>query len=129
MQIDIANNYEYPENYIRLDVRNPKVKEEGRNAFVEYEVECKVSTGRYSCNNVSYKTNLIAFAPGHFIIHRRFRDFVLLRRILENQSPDVELKDLPYGGMFVNKVDPDLTAERIPILKKFLQRYTFMIMQ
>ncbi|TVY33472.1 Sorting nexin, partial [Lachnellula occidentalis] len=98
--------YGPPENFLEIEVRNPRTHGMGRNMYTDYEILCR--------------TNIPAFKLRHSSVRRRYSDFEYFRDILERESARVTIPPLP-GKVFTNRFSDDVIEHRRVGLQRFLQ--------
>ncbi|TVY53550.1 Sorting nexin-3 [Lachnellula cervina] len=98
--------YGPPENFLEIEVRNPRTHGMGRNMYTDYEILCR--------------TNIPAFKLRHSSVRRRYSDFEYFRDILERESARVTIPPLP-GKVFTNRFSDDVIEHRREGLQRFLQ--------
>ncbi|ORY67470.1 Phox homologous domain-containing protein [Pseudomassariella vexata] len=98
--------YGPPENFLEIEVRNPRTHGMGRNMYTDYEIVCR--------------TNIPAFKLRQSTVRRRYSDFEYFRDILERESARVTIPPLP-GKVFTNRFSDDVIEGRRAGLEKFLK--------
>lgn len=98
--------YGVPENFLEVEVRNPRTHGVGRKMFTEYEVVTR--------------TNIPAFKLSYSSVWRRYSDFDYFRELLERESNRVNIPPLP-GKVFTNRFSEDIIESRREGLERFLQ--------
>ncbi|KAH8907584.1 Phox-like protein [Coniochaeta sp. PMI_546] len=98
--------YGPPENFLEIEVRNPRTHGVGRHMYTDYEVVCR--------------TNIPAFKLRQSSVRRRYSDFEYFRDILERESARVTIPPLP-GKVFTNRFSDDVIEGRRAGLEKFLR--------
>lgn len=98
--------YGVPENFLEVEVRNPRTHGVGRKMFTEYEVVTR--------------TNIPAFKLSYSSVWRRYSDFDYFRELLERESNRVNVPPLP-GKVFTNRFSEDVIESRREGLERFLQ--------
>ncbi|KAL2161125.1 hypothetical protein VTH06DRAFT_8344 [Thermothelomyces fergusii] len=98
--------YGPPENFLEIEVRNPRTHGIGRHMYTDYEIVCR--------------TNIPAFKVRHSSVRRRYSDFEYFRDILERESARVTIPPLP-GKVFTNRFSDDVIEGRRAGLEKFLK--------
>ncbi|GAA94801.1 uncharacterized protein L969DRAFT_54923 [Mixia osmundae IAM 14324] len=98
--------YSAPENYLEIEVRDPRTHETGRKMYTDYEVTCR--------------TNIPAFSLKYSTVRRRYSDFEAFRDILERESTRVNIPPLP-GKVFTNRFTEEVIETRREGLERFLQ--------
>jgi len=98
--------YGPPENFLEIEVRNPRTHGIGRQMYTDYEIVCR--------------TNIPAFKVRHSSVRRRYSDFEYFRDILERESARVTIPPLP-GKVFTNRFSDDVIEGRRAGLEKFLK--------
>ncbi|TLS21816.1 uncharacterized protein PpBr36_09347 [Pyricularia pennisetigena] len=98
--------YGPPENFLEIEVRNPRTHGIGRHMYTDYEIVCR--------------TNIPAFKLRQSTVHRRYSDFEYFRDILERESARVTIPPLP-GKVFTNRFSDDVIEGRRAGLEKFLR--------
>ncbi|TAQ86177.1 hypothetical protein B7494_g5498 [Chlorociboria aeruginascens] len=98
--------YGPPENFLEIEVKNPKTRGTGRNMYTEYEIICR--------------TNIPVFPLRQSSLWRRYSDFEYFRDILERESARVTIPPLP-GKVFTNRFSDDVIEHRREGLQRFLQ--------
>ncbi|KAH0565516.1 hypothetical protein GP486_001090 [Trichoglossum hirsutum] len=98
--------YGPPENFLEVEVRDPRTHGFGRKMYTDYEVVCR--------------TNIPAFKLKHSSVRRRYSDFEYFRDILERESARVTIPPLP-GKVFTNRFSDDVIEHRREGLQRFLQ--------
>lgn len=106
-RMDAAEDiYGVPENFLEVEVRNPRTHGVGRKMFTEYEVVTR--------------TNIPAFKLSYSSVWRRYSDFDYFRELLERESSRVNIPPLP-GKVFTNRFSEDVIESRREGLERFLQ--------
>ncbi|KAK7974249.1 hypothetical protein PG989_016097 [Apiospora arundinis] len=98
--------YGPPENFLEIEVRNPRTHGMGRGMYTDYEIVCR--------------TNIPAFKLRQSTVRRRYSDFEYFRDILERESARVTIPPLP-GKVFTNRFSDDVIEGRRAGLEKFLK--------
>ncbi|PKS12099.1 hypothetical protein jhhlp_001396 [Lomentospora prolificans] len=98
--------YGPPENFLEIEVRNPRTHGVGRHMYTDYEIVCR--------------TNIPAFKLRQSSVRRRYSDFEYFRDILERESARVTIPPLP-GKVFTNRFSDDVIEGRRAGLEKFLK--------
>ncbi len=98
--------YGPPENFLEIEVRNPRTHGVGRSMYTDYEIVCR--------------TNIPAFKVRQSLVRRRYSDFEYFRDILERESARVTIPPLP-GKVFTNRFSDDVIEARRAGLEKFLK--------
>ncbi|KAJ1324302.1 sorting nexin-3/12 [Microdochium nivale] len=98
--------YGAPENFLEIEVRNPRTHGTSRNMYTDYEIVCR--------------TNIPAFKLRASTVRRRYSDFEYFRDILERESARVTIPPLP-GKVFTNRFSDDVIEGRRAGLEKFLK--------
>ncbi|KAI8259344.1 hypothetical protein K4K58_002631 [Colletotrichum sp. SAR11_239] len=98
--------YGPPENFLEIEVRNPRTHGMGRGMYTDYEIVCR--------------TNIPAFKLRASSVRRRYSDFEYFRDILERESARVTIPPLP-GKVFTNRFSDDVIEGRRAGLEKFLR--------
>ncbi|RLV93937.1 Sorting nexin-3 [Spathaspora sp. JA1] len=99
--------YGEPENFLEIEVRNPITHGYGSNLFTDYEIICR--------------TNIPAFRKRNSRVRRRYSDFVVFRKILEQETTRVIIPPLPGKILLnANKFDELNIEKRRQGLEKFL---------
>jgi len=98
--------YGPPENFLEIEVRNPRTHGIGRHMYTDYEIVCR--------------TNIPAFKLRSSSVRRRYSDFEYFRDILERESARVTIPPLP-GKVFTNRFSDDVIEGRRAGLEKFLR--------
>ncbi|OAR02008.1 hypothetical protein LLEC1_02327 [Akanthomyces lecanii] len=98
--------YGAPENFLEIEVRNPRTHGMGRSMYTDYEILCR--------------TNIPAFKLRQSCVRRRYSDFEYFRDILERESARVTIPPLP-GKVFTNRFSDDVIESRRAGLEKFLK--------
>ncbi|KAH8917244.1 Phox-like protein [Atractiella rhizophila] len=98
--------YSVPENYLEIEVRDPRTHEFGRKMYTDYEIMCR--------------TNIPAFRVKYSSVRRRYSDFEAFRDILERESTRVNIPPLP-GKVFTNRFTDEVIESRREGLERFLQ--------
>jgi len=98
--------YSVPENYLEIEVRDPRTHEFGRKMYTDYEIMCR--------------TNIPAFRVKYSSVRRRYSDFEAFRDILERESTRVNIPALP-GKVFTNRFTDEVIEARREGLERFLQ--------
>ncbi|KAF3065398.1 hypothetical protein CFAM422_009859 [Trichoderma lentiforme] len=98
--------YGPPENFLEIEVRNPRTHGMGRSMYTDYEILCR--------------TNIPAFKLRQSSVRRRYSDFEYFRDILERESARVTIPPLP-GKVFTNRFSDDVIENRRAGLEKFLK--------
>ncbi|KAI3546977.1 hypothetical protein CABS03_08861 [Colletotrichum abscissum] len=98
--------YGPPENFLEIEVRNPRTHGMGRSMYTDYEIVCR--------------TNIPAFKLRASSVRRRYSDFEYFRDILERESARVTIPPLP-GKVFTNRFSDDVIEGRRAGLEKFLR--------
>ncbi|KAI6716668.1 hypothetical protein JHW43_000780 [Diplocarpon mali] len=98
--------YGPPENFLEIEVKNPRTHGMGRGMYTDYEIVCR--------------TNIPAFKLRHSNVRRRYSDFEYFRDILERESARVTIPPLP-GKVFTNRFSDDVIEHRREGLQRFMQ--------
>lgn len=98
--------YGEPENFLEIEVRNPRTHGYGRGMFTDYEIICR--------------TNLPAFRLRQSSVRRRYSDFEVFKSLLENENSRVVIPSLP-GKIFTNRFSDEIIEQRRIGLEKFLK--------
>lgn len=98
--------YGPPENFLEVEIRNPRTHGVGRHMYTDYEIVCR--------------TNIPAFKLRQSTVRRRYSDFEYFRDILERESARVTIPPLP-GKVFTNRFSDDVIEGRRAGLEKFLR--------
>lgn len=98
--------YGPPENFLEIEVRNPRTHGTSRSMYTDYEIVCR--------------TNIPAFKLRQSSVRRRYSDFEYFRDILERESARVTIPPLP-GKVFTNRFSDDVIEGRRAGLEKFLR--------
>ncbi|KFY24200.1 hypothetical protein V493_05386 [Pseudogymnoascus sp. VKM F-4281 (FW-2241)] len=98
--------YGPPENFLEIEVKNPRTHGVGRSMYTDYEILCR--------------TNIPAFKLRQSTVRRRYSDFEYFRDILERESARVTIPPLP-GKVFTNRFSDDVIEHRREGLQRFLQ--------
>jgi hypothetical protein len=98
--------YGPPENFLEIEVRNPRTHGMGRGMYTDYEIVCR--------------TNIPAFKLRSSSVRRRYSDFEYFRDIIERESARVTIPPLP-GKVFTNRFSDDVIEGRRAGLEKFLK--------
>jgi len=98
--------YGPPENFLEIEVKDPRTIGEGRGMYTIYEIVCR--------------TNIPAFKLRNSTVHRRYSDFENFRDILERESARVTIPPLP-GKVFTNRFSDDVIEHRREGLERFMQ--------
>lgn len=98
--------YGEPENFLEIEVVNPRTHDYGRNMYTDYEIVCR--------------TNIPAFRLKQSSVRRRYSDFESFRSLLEAESSRVVIPQLP-GKVFTNRFSDEVIEQRRAGLEKFLQ--------
>lgn len=98
--------YGPPENFLEIEVKNPRTHGVGRHMYTDYEIVCR--------------TNIPAFKLYESSVRRRYSDFEHFRDILERESARVTIPPLP-GKVFINRFSDDVIEHRSEGLLRFLQ--------
>jgi hypothetical protein len=98
--------YGPPENFLEIEVRNPRTHGMGRHMYTDYEIVCR--------------TNIPAFKLRHSSVRRRYSDFEYFRDVLERESARVTIPPLP-GKVFTNRFSDDVIEGRRAGLERFLK--------
>ncbi|KAI0805458.1 Phox homologous domain-containing protein [Xylaria sp. FL0064] len=98
--------YGPPENFLEIEVRNPRTHGTSRHMYTDYEIVCR--------------TNIPAFKLRQSSVRRRYSDFEYFRDILERESARVTIPPLP-GKVFTNRFSDDVIEGRRAGLEKFLK--------
>ncbi|KAL4400949.1 Sorting nexin-3 [Malassezia pachydermatis] len=98
--------YGIPENFLEVEVRNPRTQGQGRKMYTEYEVVTR--------------TNIPAFKLKYSSVWRRYSDFDYFRELLERESSRVNIPPLP-GKVFTNRFSDEVIETRREGLERFLQ--------
>ncbi|KAL2121818.1 hypothetical protein VTJ04DRAFT_2273 [Mycothermus thermophilus] len=98
--------YGPPENFLEIEVRDPRTHGIGRHMYTDYEIVCR--------------TNIPAFKLRQSSVRRRYSDFEYFRDILERESARVTIPPLP-GKVFTNRFSDDVIEGRRAGLEKFLK--------
>ncbi|CBY20316.1 unnamed protein product [Oikopleura dioica] len=114
-EVDLADAYSEPANFLEIEVRDSKTHEFGRKRFTDYEVKLN--------------TNLPIFKKKELSVRRRYSDFEWLRNELERDSK-VVVPSLP--GKALNRLlpfrnddgifDPGFIEERRAGLEVFVNK-------
>uniref|UniRef100_A0A8H7TSM2 Sorting nexin-3 n=1 Tax=Bionectria ochroleuca TaxID=29856 RepID=A0A8H7TSM2_BIOOC len=75
--------YGAPENFLEIEVRNPRTHGIGRSMYTDYEIVCR--------------TNIPAFKLRQSSVRRRYSDFEYFRDILERESARVTIPPAGQG--------------------------------
>ncbi|CAD6588016.1 MAG: Sorting nexin-3 [Cyphobasidiales sp. Tagirdzhanova-0007] len=102
----VEDLYSVPENYLEIEVRDPRTHDFGRKMYTDYEIMCR--------------TNIPAFKVKYSSVRRRYSDFEAFRDILERESTRVNIPPLP-GKVFTNRFTDDVIESRREGLERFLQ--------
>lgn len=98
--------YGVPENFLEVEVRNPRTHGHGRKMYTDYEVVTR--------------TNIPAFKLRYSSVWRRYSDFDYFRELLERESTRVNIPPLP-GKVFTNRFSEEVIEHRREGLERFLQ--------
>ncbi|ODV94641.1 hypothetical protein PACTADRAFT_59033 [Pachysolen tannophilus NRRL Y-2460] len=103
--------YGEPENFLEIEVKNPRTHGTGNNMYTDYEIVCR--------------TNIPAFKKKYSRVRRRYSDFDSFRKILELESSRVVIPRLPeksinFLSFHSNNFDDEFIEERRKGLEKFL---------
>ena len=98
--------YGVPENFLEVEVRNPRTHGHGRKMYTDYEVVTR--------------TNIPAFKLRYSSVWRRYSDFDYFRELLERESTRVNIPPLP-GKVFTNRFSEEVIAHRREGLDRFLE--------
>ncbi|WFD30235.1 Sorting nexin-3 [Malassezia sp. CBS 17886] len=98
--------YGVPENFLEVEVRNPRTHGHGRKTHTDYEVVTR--------------TNIPAFKLRYSSVRRRYSDFESFREMLERESNRVNIPPLP-GKVFTNRFSDEVIENRRDGLERFLQ--------
>lgn len=98
--------YGEPENFLEIEVVNPRTHGYGNKMFTDYEIVCK--------------TNLPAFRLRESSVRRRYSDFETFKSLLEMESSRVVIPSLP-GKVFTNRFSDEVIETRRAGLEKFIQ--------
>jgi len=98
--------YGPPENFLEIEVKNPRTHGMGRSMYTDYAIECR--------------TNIPAFRLRSSVVRRRYSDFEAFRDLLERESARVTIPPLP-GKVFTNRFSDDVIEHRREGLQRFLQ--------
>jgi sorting nexin-3/12 len=99
--------YGEPENFLEIEVVNPRTHGYGRSMYTDYEIVCR--------------TNLPAFRLRQSRVRRRYSDFETFKSLLEMESSRVVIPSLP-GKVFTNRFSDEVIEQRRAGLEKFLQQ-------
>lgn len=102
----VEDMYAVPENYLEIEVRDPRTHDFGRKMYTDYEIMCR--------------TNIPAFKVKYSSVRRRYSDFEAFRDILERESTRVNIPPLP-GKVFSNRFQDEIIESRRAGLERFLQ--------
>jgi len=102
----VEDMYAVPENYLEIEVRDPRTHDFGRKMYTDYEIMCR--------------TNIPAFKVKYSSVRRRYSDFEAFRDILERESTRVNIPPLP-GKVFTNRFTDEVIESRREGLERFLQ--------
>ncbi|CAR66264.1 DEHA2F03894p [Debaryomyces hansenii CBS767] len=98
--------YGEPENFLEIEVRNPQTHY-GKELFTDYEIICR--------------TNIPAFKKRNSRVRRRYSDFVIFRKLLEQETTRVIIPPLPGKILLNSNKFNDLNIEkRRQGLEKFI---------
>ncbi|KAG4304801.1 hypothetical protein PORY_001854 [Pneumocystis oryctolagi] len=98
--------YEPPQNFLEIEVKNPKTHGLGRKMYTDYEIICR--------------TNIPAFKMNYSSVRRRYSEFECFKDILERESTKVTIPSLP-GKVFTNRFSSEVIEHRRDQLERFLQ--------
>lgn len=98
--------YGEPENFLEIEVKNPRTHGYGRSMYTDYEIVCR--------------TNLPAFRLKNSSVRRRYSDFEAFRSMLEFENTKVVIPQLP-GKVFTNRFSDETIENRRVALEKFLK--------
>ncbi|KAJ2160284.1 Sorting nexin-3 [Coemansia sp. RSA 552] len=101
-----AQQYEEPENFLEIEVKNPITHEDSRSIYTDYEIVCR--------------TNIPAFKLRRSSVRRRYSEFEWFRDRLERDMARVQIPPLP-GKVFVNRFTEEVIEHRREGLERFLQ--------
>lgn len=102
----IEDMYDVPENFLEVEVRNPRTHGHGRKMYTNYEVVTR--------------TNIPAFKLRYSSVWRRYSDFDYFHELLERESTRVNIPSLP-GKVFTNRFSEEVIEHRREGLERFLQ--------
>lgn len=98
--------YGEPENFLEIEVVNPRTHGYGGKMYTDYEIVCR--------------TNLPAFRLRQSTVRRRYSDFETFKALLEMESSRVVIPSLP-GKVFTNRFSDEVIEARRAGIEKFLQ--------
>lgn len=98
--------YSAPENFLEVEVLNPRTQGHGRKMYTDYQVITR--------------TNIPAFKLQYSSVWRRYSDFDYFRELLERESTRVNIPPLP-GKVFTNRFSEEVIEHRREGLERFLQ--------
>ncbi|PKI84708.1 Snx3p [Malassezia vespertilionis] len=101
-----ADMYGVPENFLEVEVRNPRTHGYGRKMYTDYELVTR--------------TNIPAFKLSYSVVRRRYSDFEFFRETLERETTRVNIPPLP-GKVYTNRFSDDVIENRREGLERFLQ--------
>lgn len=103
-----ADVYNTPEDFLEIEVTNPVTHSSAASKYTDYQVLCR--------------TNIPAFRASNSSVRRRFSDFALLRQLLAQECPRVQLPPLPDASLlsYSHRFSPDFIESRRAGLERFL---------
>lgn len=111
-------------NSLTYQVRNPQTHY-GKELFTDYEIICRVSIilkyPRPQSSVINIQTNIPAFKKRNSRVRRRYSDFVIFRKLLEQETTRVIIPPLPGKILLNSNKFNDLNIEkRRQGLEKFI---------
>ncbi|XP_022238001.1 serine/threonine-protein kinase Sgk3-like isoform X2 [Limulus polyphemus] len=98
--------------------------------FARFPVTHQTEDGHFTTYAVIVETNNESFSLPKSSIHRRYSEFVRLRRMLKIHHPNIEPPKLPPKTFpCVNRFDPGFIEQRRKGLEKFLQQSVHLFLQ
>lgn len=101
----VDERYGLPENFLEIEVRDPRFHGEGRSRYVDYEIHVI--------------TNIPSFKKQESAVRRRYSDFEFLRDELERENTRVNIPPLP-GKRLTRNLEAEVIEERRQGLERFL---------
>jgi len=98
--------YSVPENFLEVEVLNPRTQGHGRKMYTDYQVITR--------------TNIPAFKLPSSSVWRRYSDFDYFRELLERETTRINIPPLP-GKVFTNRFSDEVIEHRREGLERFLQ--------
>ncbi|AET39829.1 Snx3p Ecym_5029 [Eremothecium cymbalariae DBVPG len=111
----ITSNYEEPENFLEVDIQDPKTKfphgDSNRGMYVDYLIVCR--------------TNLPSFPKRFSQVRRRYSDFEFFKKCLFKElslsnHPRVVIPSLPGKILLSSRFNDDVVEQRRDGLNKWL---------